>query len=329
LISLRISVKGGSGALGQEIQTVIDMKWPFVFETLALLTQSKNLIALYDGEERLRAANPAYCAAYHCDPSSMPFWHDVMLENFKQGRGPVIDTSDISAWFTTARARRASMAHREFEADLHDGRWILITETLSAEGWLLFQAMDITAIRKSSRKLRVELSDARRASRTDPLTGIPNRRYIMERVETWHETQVVQDPGASHAIAVIDLDNFKMINDKFGHEAGDEILIAFCRAVVNDVRPVDLFGRIGGEEFLLIMPNCSLAVADARLKRIQEKIRSHRGNKTKEAIPYTFSAGLTLVRQDKDIHHAIRRADKLLFQAKAAGRARVVGDALS
>lgn len=300
--------------------------WPYPTQTLELLTQSQNMIALYDPEERLRAANPAYRAAYHCSPSDTPLWHDMMRQNYLHQRGPVIKTDCIDTWLTAARARRASMPHRAFEVELHDGRWILITETLSSNGWMLFHAADITNVRRSSRELRMRLDDARRASWTDPLTGVPNRRYLLDRAEEWHAHQRTQLPYGSHAIAVIDLDNFKELNDRHGHAVGDTVLIAFCREVVESIRSVDLFGRLGGEEFILLMPNCPLPVAKQRLTRLQKQIGEQKTGTKLAPVQYSFSAGLTLIRQDKDIHHAIRRADKLLFQAKAEGRNRVICD---
>lgn len=294
--------------------------WPFFCETSGLLMQSRDLIALYDPEERLRAANPAYRQVYHCSPDESLRWDEIMRRNYHNQRGPIIETQDIEAWLTTARARRANTPHRSFEVDLHDRRWILITETLSNEGWLLFHATDITSVRRSSRELRMKLDDAKRAASTDPLTGVPNRRFLLDKIEAWHALQSEQMPYGTHTLAVIDLDNFKSINGKYGHLVGDKVLVRFCRDVVESIRSVDLFGRLGGEEFILLMPNCPLHVAKARLDGLQHKISDQ------ASIRYTFSAGLTLVRQDRDIHHAIRSADKRLFQAKSEGRARVVVD---
>ncbi|TQM94341.1 diguanylate cyclase [Roseinatronobacter monicus] len=290
----------------------------------ALMMRSPDLVALFDPEDRLQAANPAYCAAYHCDPAQQLLWRDIMRTNYQNKRGPLIETEDIEAWLTDACARRATLPYRAFEAELHNGKWIWITETVSADGWMFFHASNISSLRASSRHLRKERDAARRESWTDALTGVPNRRYVMTRLEDWFEAQRLQQEFGTHSLAIVDLDNFKTLNDRFGHEFGDAVLTSFCRDAVSSIRPLDLFGRIGGEEFLFLMPNCPLEVAQNRLNLLQRMIR-HPGHSAESAdVTYSFSAGLVLVRDDKDIHHAIRRADKLMYRAKLEGRARVL-----
>lgn len=298
---------------------------PPQFEGLtSLLMQTSDLYAIFDADDRLLAANPAYCAAYNCDPATHPVWHQIMRANFRNARGPVIETDDIEDWLTNACARRFNLPFRSFEAELHGGKWIWVTETVTSEGRMLFHASDISSLRTSSRNLRLERDAARRASWTDALTGIPNRRYVMDRLEEWHSVQNRLPQFGEHSLAVVDLDRFKELNDTYGHEFGDDVLVSFCRDVVSRIRPFDLFGRIGGEEFLFFMPNCALDVAQERLETLQRTIRQLPARSTELPVSYSFSAGLVLVRSDRDIHHAMRRADRLLYQAKHEGRGRVL-----
>ncbi|MBU2359885.1 MAG: GGDEF domain-containing protein [Alphaproteobacteria bacterium] len=292
----------------------------YIGDILDLLNQTPNLVALFDSDDRLQLANPAYCAAYHCDSTEHLHWLDIMRVNYQNKRGAVIETQDIETWLTIAAARRATVPYRAFEAQLHCGKWIWVTETVSPLGYMLFQASDISSLRRGSRDLRVERDAARRASWTDPLTGVPNRRYVMDRFEEWLEMQRVQLHFGTHSLVVLDLDHFKHINDRYGHDQGDDVLISFCRTVVSSLRPFDLFGRIGGEEFLLLMPNCTLDVSRARLSLLQQKIRELGENSKNPAMKYTFSAGLVAVQSINDIHDTIRAADKLLYIAKMDGR---------
>ncbi|QDA36078.1 GGDEF domain-containing protein (plasmid) [Paracoccus liaowanqingii] len=289
-----------------------------------LVHNSKDLIAIFDGSYRLRVANSAYCQAYYCDPDTVVFWPDIMRANYLNNRGPVVVTDDIDAWLVEALARRAIQTYRSFEAELHGGKWIWITETVSHEGMTLFYATDISTVRTSSRQLRLERDAARRASWTDPLTGVPNRRYIMDRLEEWHESQSSQAEFGEHVLAVVDLDHFKRINDLYGHDVGDEVLQSFCQHSVKSIRPFDLFGRIGGEEFLFLMPNCSPEVAQLRLSLLQSMILHPKHCSEGTVVTFTFSGGLVRVRKDKDVHCSIRDADKLLYRAKEAGRVRVL-----
>lgn len=290
-----------------------------------LLNCSADLYAIFDAEDRLVFANPAYCAAYHCEVGESPTWRSIMWRNFRNGRGSVISTHDIDAWLTNALARRASQPFRAFEVALHDGRWIWETETVTPDGRMLLHATDITSVRAESRHLRSERDAARRASWTDPLTGVPNRRYVMDRMGEWLGARQAVGPAdfGEHSLAVLDLDNFKRLNDFYGHEIGDSVLVAFCQKVVSHIRNVDLFGRIGGEEFLLFMPNCSLDAARSRLEELQALVARRSSDTIDTTLSYTFSAGVAALVAGEEMHDVIRRADRLLYRAKAEGRARV------
>lgn len=289
-----------------------------------LICESKDLIAIFDENYCLKAANTAYCKAYHCNPDTKPSWPDIIRSNYLCKRGPVVETNDIEAWLVEALARRSTRTYRSFEAELHGGKWIWITEVISRKGLTLFYATDISSVRASLRKIRLERDTARRASWTDPLTGVPNRRYIMDRLEEWHESQSSQAEFGEHVLAVVDLDYFKRINDIYGHDVGDEVLCSFCQNAVKNIRPFDVFGRIGGEEFLFLMPNCSSEVALLRLGVLQSMTLRPKHFPGDVVITYTFSGGLVRVHKDKDIHYSIRDADKLLYRAKAEGRVRVL-----
>lgn len=305
-------------------ENIADSDRSYSERLFALMMRSPDMVALFDAEDRLQAANRAYCEAYHCDPAQNLFWRDIMRANYLNKRGPLIKTDDIDIWLTEACARRSTLPYRSFEAELHNGKWIWITETVSADGWMFFHASNISTLRTSSRHLRKERDAARRESWTDALTGVPNRRYVMTRLEDWFEAQRLQPEFGTHSLAVVDLDHFKALNDRFGHDFGDAVLTSFCRDAVSSIRPLDLFGRVGGEEFLFFMPNCPLRVAKDRLTLLQQMIRNSDHSAEPSGVAYSFSAGLVRVRHDKDIHHAIRRADRLMYRAKQEGRARVL-----
>lgn len=308
------------------LEGISDPVQPKSAKLFALMMRSPDLVALFDAEDRLQAANPAYCAAYYCDPEQQPLWRDIMRANYLNQRGPLIETDDIDAWLTDACARRATLPYRSFEAELHNGKWIWITETVSSDGWLFCHASDISALRASSRHLRKERDAARRESWTDALTRVPNRRYVMTRLEDWFEAQHFQPEFGTHSLAIVDLDNFKTLNDRFGHEFGDAVLTSFCRNAVSSIRPLDLFGRIGGEEFLFLMPNCPLQVAQDRLNLLQKMIQNPGHSAPPSGVTYSFSAGLVPVLRNEDIHQTIRRADRLMYRAKAEGRARILAE---
>lgn len=161
----------------------------------------------------------------------------------------------------------------------------------------------------------------RQQALTDPLTGLPNRRYSEQRVRDIIEHAVARRGQA--VVAILDLDHFKSCNDRFGHDGGDDALRTFAALVKASIRPGDLFGRWGGEEFMLAVPDAGLDEVQALLARIASKARST----TLTMAPgyaLQFSGGAVDVpRSASSLDTAVLAADHLLYQAKAAGRNRV------
>ena len=153
----------------------------------------------------------------------------------------------------------------------------------------------------------------------DPLTGMLNRRGLRDQLEA-------MDPAATvGAIALVDLDHFKLINDVLGHPTGDRVLHDFAKGITGTVRRTDLVARWGGEEFLIYFPGATEAQARMVLVRLGERLRNeplaHVGDR-----PLTFSAGTTAVSRDT-FEEAVRRADLALYEAKRRGRARIMSNA--
>ena len=163
---------------------------------LRLHDASPLLIAVFDEEDRLRYANPAFRQALGLQPDEFMTWQDLMRLNHRQKVGTHIETKDFEAWLASARSRRGKRPYRAFEADRTDGRWNLMTESLSPDGWMLCVAVDITDLRADERSLRADRDGAWRAARTDALTGVSNR-LILENLRFLNDQNmrvVVQMP---------------------------------------------------------------------------------------------------------------------------------------
>ncbi|MBB2697276.1 UNVERIFIED_ORG: GGDEF domain-containing protein [Rhizobium esperanzae] len=223
-----------------------------VEQLLNLSAQTETLIAVYDGDDRL--PNSAFRSAYFIEPDETPLWPDLMRRNFELGRGTVLRTDDFEAWLRSTQSRRGKIGYRAFETDLCDGRWLWMTEAVQQNGWMLCIASDITRLRAQGRTVRQDRDQAIKASYTDELTGVANRRFVMARVD---DMLAAARTGGSGCLAVFDIDKFKQINDRFGHHAGDLVLRDFAHRIHQNVRRNDCFGRVGGEEFLLVMPSTS------------------------------------------------------------------------
>lgn len=287
---------------------------------LQVQQDSPLLVALFDPQDRLRHANPAFRAAYKVAPEDNPSWADIMRANHAQGQGAVIEADDIEAWLAAASTRRGKQPWRAFEVDLWDGRWIWATETLHAEGWLLFVGCDITGLRQDDRALRQAHVKALRASQTDGLTGLSNRRHALQqlqqalaRAESWPLCAVL-----------LDLDHFKSVNDELGHAAGDLVICDFARQLQASIRREDGCARLGGEEFLLILPTAGRGQATAIVERLLARVRQARPLAERPERGYTCSAGLAEAQWGETVEALLQRADAALYRAKAAGRDRLV-----
>jgi two-component system, cell cycle response regulator len=160
---------------------------------------------------------------------------------------------------------------------------------------------------------------------TDELTGLYNRRYLFAHLD---ELIVrVNGDGIGAALLLFDIDHFKRVNDSHGHAAGDELLRQIARRALGSVRSADLVARLGGEEFVVVMPDAELAVAAAVAERLRAAVAEHPFVVAPEAIarPVTISIGVTVaIPGDDEREHLLKRADDALYAAKSAGRNRVV-----
>lgn len=284
------------------------------------------LVAAYDAFDRLRYANRAFRSAFFIEPGEEPFWSELMRRNRAAGRGTIIREPNFDSWLVSAKSRRGKQPFRAFETDLADGRWLWMTETVQPNGWMLCIASDITEIRAEERAVRQDRDFAIKASYTDELTGIANRRYVMGRVDEMTRTSIQH--GIVGCVAILDIDNFKQINDRFGHATGDLVLRDFALRIQEDVRRTDCFGRIGGEEFALVLPDTQLDEALLILDRMLAIIRMAAPMPEQPSFKYTFSAGVAEWMAAETATDIYARADRALYAAKLAGRDRIAADGL-
>ncbi|MGL6245949.1 sensor domain-containing diguanylate cyclase [Pseudomonas sp.] len=158
---------------------------------------------------------------------------------------------------------------------------------------------------------------------TDPLTGADNRRRFMERVEV--EIGRTRRGGAPFSVLALDLDNFKSINDRFGHQVGDDILKGFVEKCLDSIRPYDGVARVGGEEFMILLPQTLLEGAHEIAERLRNSVANNSFHGLQRLTAVTVSIGVSQSGRDGDTIEAIlRTADQRLYHAKHEGRNRVV-----
>jgi len=154
------------------------------------------------------------------------------------------------------------------------------------------------------------------SSMRDELTALLNRRGALAAVG-----KVLTDRAAStHAVLLVDIDNFKSINDTYGHAIGDQVIARLAQSVNHCIRGVDISARLGGDEFMIFAPDCDLEGAQEIADRLLEFVRDSRAP---QEIEYTISVGITVdARRNADFDTMYRRADTALYQAKSAGKNR-------
>ncbi|MFC0324992.1 GGDEF domain-containing protein [Halomonas organivorans] len=302
-----------------------------LFQSLFQLFESSPvLVAAYDGFDRLRYANRAFRSAYFIEPEEMPFWPDLMRRNHYAERGTVIRAEDFEEWLISTQSRRGKVGFRAFETDLVDGRWLWMTETVQEDGWMLCIATDVTDLKASTREVRQDRDLAIKASYTDELTGVANRRFVTARIEDMLQGQVTDESPLPGCLCVFDVDHFKIINDQYGHHNGDLVLKDFAKCIHRLVRRTDCFGRVGGEEFVLTLPATSIEQARLIVERMLVGVRKSRPLKDRPDFKYTFSVGIAAAQVGDTAISLFSRADRALYRAKLAGRDQIhIDDASS
>ncbi|HDS1696759.1 MULTISPECIES: sensor domain-containing diguanylate cyclase [unclassified Pseudomonas] len=184
-----------------------------------------------------------------------------------------------------------------------------------AESWQLRRALLLSAS-----LLQEKIGTLNRQAQTDALTGLANRRAMQDALAVWLETK------NSIAVISLDIDHFKRVNDTYGHAVGDETLSAVAALMKQNARPSDLLCRTGGEEFVVLLPESSIAAATALAERLRLSIASA----DLETVGHiTVSLGVALWRPGDSMAEVFDKADQLLYRAKQQGRNQVVAETRS
>lgn len=173
-------------------------------------------------------------------------------------------------------------------------------------------------LKKQNHKLEILASH-------DSLTQLPNRRYLMNQLAQESARLERRNPEQSElCISMLDIDHFKHVNDTWGHDAGDAVLVRVSQALKKVMRQGDFLGRFGGEEFIIIFPESTLQAATKVAERIRECIAALSLQEFPQGTRITVSQGLAVHKPGDNIESTLKRADEALYEAKAQGRNRVV-----
>jgi diguanylate cyclase (GGDEF)-like protein/PAS domain S-box-containing protein len=293
-----------------------------------LVNQIPALLGYWNSELRCEFANDGYRSWFGLSPLAVVGMHMSELMS-----------ADLFA-ATELPARQALQGHAQhFERTLYraDGQFSTLDvryipdadDTGYVRGFFVL-ATDITALRDVQHQLEALNTRLLRESETDCLTGLANRRVFNRHSRS--AAAQFSAAGVSYGLILFDLDDFKSINDRYGHDGGDEVLQAFGRILLQETRSGhDFAARLGGEEFGVL---CCGSMDDATLHRLAERIRARAAAEivanASALIHFTTSAGVAKARGgDKKWNDIYSRADAALYAAKKSGKDRVVLDRLS
>ncbi|OIR15873.1 response regulator PleD [mine drainage metagenome] len=204
---------------------------------------------------------------------------------------------------------------------MHDTR-IIQTSTMRSHEELLAHKKQADEADARIKELELELEQVSELVREDQLTGALNRRGLDETIE--REIKRAERGKSAVSVALLDIDNFKQLNDSLGHQAGDRALKHLTQVIKETLRPADSIGRYGGEEFLIVLPDTDLAAGIEAMQRLQRDLTKKFFLHNNERILVTFSAGVALRRENEDNEDLVGRADKAMYKAKQTGKNRVV-----
>lgn len=215
--------------------------------------------------------------------------------------------------------RQAMMQEMEREAALIEAKESHLRE-LDLRKSLQAQSRQIE---EANQKLNAANERLQVLARQDALTGVANRRHLVEELE--RNFQTFQRYASEFSLILLDIDHFKRINDLYGHHTGDQVLKATTARILAGLREIDHIGRWGGEEFLCILPNTGFEEALACAERLRRDLATARLVDALPELSVTASFGVATCRQDDSIDTLMGRADKALYEAKEKGRNRIVG----
>jgi diguanylate cyclase len=201
--------------------------------------------------------------------------------------------------------------------------WVCYASTLAR---CMYAGLYGSALRVKLHRRNLELAESaakiERLASYDELTGTLNRRMMWAMLED--QLSQTEDRHEACCVALFDLDQFKSINDRFGHAVGDAVLKEFAATVGNSLRATDRIARHGGEEFLIFLRGTPTGVAVAALERVRQAVEQREWESIQPGLVVTVSGGIAAMRTGESVTDLVRRADAALYDAKRRGRNRLV-----
>ncbi len=249
-------------------------------------------------------------------------FEEILRKSYESGHGVKADNDDFDSMVERSRLNRLQVGFTSFESDLADGRWNHVSRLRTQDDYVFVYSTDITQLKETESALRDALRFVKKLAATDSLTGISNRRHFLEKSQVEFERSLRY--GHPLSILALDIDHFKSINDNFGHQAGDQVLEAICQCCSKLLRNSDIFGRLGGEEFSILLPDTNQSDAKETAQRVLDAVSGTEVHYENRIIRFTTSIGIAQVNDKSDsLEELMRCSDEALYKAKHNGRNRM------
>lgn len=278
-----------------------------------------NGFVLYDKDDRLVICNQRYREIYaesakYIVPGAT--FEEIIRNGVENGQYPDAIGNE-EAWIAE-RLEMHQNPGEPIEQHLPGDTWLRVQERRTSEGGLVGFRFDITELKRQERELV-------RLAWTDSLTDAMNRHRFMDLAGK--EIERARRRNSELSLLLLDADHFKQINDKYGHAAGDAILKGLVERWTRSLRSHDLIGRIGGEEFSILLPEANAANAICTANRLRKEIAEVPFAFEGQLLRVTVSIGVATLAAGEDLPALMQRADRALYRAKEAGRDEVIASA--
>jgi len=316
------------------------------------LNSMEEALVVYDADGCLQDCNQAFLEMYgYSSEEAVPGVHFRALGEIDIRRGNVVIEDEQGGDYLERKAAYRKNLKGSFTVKLQDGRWIRTTDRPMPDGGFVSVHVDVSDLKLAQEKILeaqlesrqhqerlAELNEnlelqvaertreleeakqiAERLARTDSLTGINNRRALIESASVIHDN--ARRYNHAYSVLMIDIDHFKQVNDSYGHVSGDLVLRELANSIMRTIRSVDIIGRIGGDEFGVVLPETSAVDALILAERLRLNFSSKSIPVGDGYLSFTISIGAAfLTETDGSLEDVIANADNALYQAKHQGR---------
>lgn len=295
------------------------MKSELLPDNKQLLDNINDGVYSVDKERRIVYWNPAAerITGYSADEViGSHCWDNILMHVDCEGKSLCLDSCPIAETISTKQNREAEVFLRH-----KDGYRIPVlvrTIPIKNDDGEILGAFEVFREDYNHEAAEKQLDELRKLALLDPLTSIANRRYLEEIIHA--RLDEYKRYGWNFGILFVDIDWFKQINDKHGHDAGDSILRTVTQTIIHNIRGFDVVGRWGGDEFVIVMPNTEIQELKTIANRIKVLVDKSTLDYNGKSISTTVSIGGTIVREDDTYKRVVDRADALMYRCKEAGR---------